>query len=140
MRPGLHCCPLVGPSALPRPLQCLNVFSVSILCVPRFRSPKQGTDSDSLGNCYPVCMRAQSCPTLCNPMECSLPVSSVHGISQGRILEWVAISFSRISSQPRDQTQVSCIADGFFTTREVIVTLLGEKKNLFLVSTSILKN
>ena len=140
MRPGLHCCPLVGPSALPRPLQRLNVFSVSILCVPRFHSPQQGIDSDSLGNCYPVCTCAQSCPTLCNPMECSPPVSSVHGISQGRILEWVAISFSRISSRPRDQTQVSCIADGFFTTREVIVTLLGEKKNLFLVSPSILKN
>ena len=107
-------------------------FLCSILFVPRFRSPQQGIDSDSLGNCYPVCMCAQSCPTLCNPMECSPPVSSVHGISQGRILEWVAISFSRISSQPRDQTQaISCIADGFFTTREVIVTLLGEKKNLF---------
>jgi len=73
-------------------------------------------------------------------MECSLPGSSVHGISQGRILKWVAISFSRISSWPRDQTQVSCIAGGFFTTREAIVTLLGEKKNLFLVSPSVLKN
>ena len=45
---------------------------------------------------------AQSCPTLCDPMECSLPGSSVHGILQARVLEWVAISFSRGSSRPRD--------------------------------------
>ena len=48
-------------------------------------------------------------PTLCDPMDCSLPGSSVHGIFQARILEWVAIPFSRGSSQPRDQTYVSCI-------------------------------
>ena len=55
-------------------------------------------------------------------MDCSPPGSSVHGILQARILEWVAISFSRESSQPRNQTQVSCIAGRFFTnwaTREV---------------------
>ena len=57
----------------------------------------------------------QSCPTLCDPMDCSLPGSSVLGISQARVLEWAAIPFSRGSSQPRDQTQVSCIADGFFS-------------------------
>ena len=45
---------------------------------------------------------AQSCPTLCEPMDCSPPGSSVHGIVQARILEWVAVSFSRGSSQPRD--------------------------------------
>ena len=64
---------------------------------------------------------AQLCPTLCDPMDCSPPDSSVHGISQARILEWVAIPFSRGSSQPRDWTQVSCIASRFFTlwaTRE----------------------
>ena len=52
---------------------------------------------------------AQSCPTLCDPMDCSPPHFSVHGIFQARVLEWVAISFSRGSSRPRDQTQVSCI-------------------------------
>ena len=57
---------------------------------------------------------AQLCPTLCNPMDCSLPGSSVHGIFQARILEWVAIPFSRGSSGPRDWTQVSCIEGGFF--------------------------
>ena len=50
----------------------------------------------------------QSCPTLCSPMDCSLPGSSVHGIHQGRILERVAISFSRGSSWPRDETHISC--------------------------------
>ena len=59
-----------------------------------------------------ACSVAQSCPTLSNSMDCSLPGSSVHGIFQARILEWVAISFSRGSSQPRDQTWVSCIATG----------------------------
>ena len=58
----------------------------------------------------------QSYPVLCNAMDRSLPVSSVHGIPLARILEWVAISFSRGSSPPRDQTHVSCIAGGFFTT------------------------
>ena len=53
---------------------------------------------------------AQSCPTLCNPVDCSPPGSSVHGVLQARILEWVAISFSRGSSRPRDRTQVSHIA------------------------------
>ena len=56
-----------------------------------------------------------------DPMDWSLPGSSVHGISQATLLEWVAIPFSRGSSQPRDQTQVSCIAGRFFTiwaTRE----------------------
>ena len=46
----------------------------------------------------------QLCPTLCNPMDCSLPGSSVHGIPQARVLEWGAISFSRGSSQPRSPT------------------------------------
>ena len=52
---------------------------------------------------------AQSFPILCNTMDCSLAGSSVHGILQARILEWVAISFSRGSSWPRDWTQVSCL-------------------------------
>ena len=49
-------------------------------------------------------------------MDFNLPGFSVHGILQARILEWIAISFSRESSQARERTQVSCIADGFFTT------------------------
>ena len=53
---------------------------------------------------------AQLCPTLCDPVDCNLPGSSVHGILQAKILEWIAISFSRGSSQPRDRTLVSCTA------------------------------
>ena len=58
---------------------------------------------------------AQSCLTLCNPMDCSLPGSSVHGIFQAIVLEWIAVSFSKGSSQPRDRTRVSLIVDGQFT-------------------------
>ena len=64
---------------------------------------------------------SQSCLTLCNSMDCSLPGSSLDGILQAKILEWVAMPFSRGSSQTRDRTQVSCIAGRFFTilaTRE----------------------
>ena len=66
---------------------------------------------------------AQSCLALCNSMNCSLPGFSVHGILQTRILQWVAIPFSRGFSQPRDRTQVSHIVGRFFTvwaTGEVI--------------------
>ena len=68
--------------------------------------------------CVCVCLCAQSlqlCPTLCNPMDCSPPGFSVHGILQARTLEWVAMSSSRGSSCPRDQTCISCIACKFFT-------------------------
>ena len=65
---------------------------------------------------------AQSCLILCDPMDCSLPGSSIHGIFQARVLEWGAISFSRGSSSPKDQTRVSHIVGRHFTvwaTREV---------------------
>ena len=58
---------------------------------------------------------AQSCPTLCEPIDCSLPGSSVHGIFQAIVLEWIAISFFRRSSQPRARTQVSHIVDRRFS-------------------------
>ena len=83
-----------------------------LLCVPVietlcFHCRECGFDPWS-GNYDPTCLMvmcmlvAQSCPTLCDPMDCSPPGFSVYGISQARILEWVAISFSRGSSQPRD--------------------------------------
>ena len=61
----------------------------------------------------------QSCPILCDPMDCSPPGSSAHGILQARILEWVAMLYSGRTSRPRDQTcisRTSCIAGGFSTT------------------------
>ena len=66
----------------------------------------------------------QSCPTLCDSVDCSLPGSFLHGIPQTRILEWVAISFSRGSSQPRDRTGVSSIEGRRFNlwaTREALI-------------------
>ena len=66
-----------------------------------------------------ICLHAQSCPTLCNPMDWRLAGSSVHGISQARILEWVAISFSRGSSYPgiKPASPASpALAGRFFTT------------------------
>ena len=78
-----------------------------------------------------VCMYAKSlqlCPTLCDLVNCSPPGSSVHGILQERILEWVSISFSRGSSWPGNWTQVSCITGRFFTvqaTREVLHIFLS---------------
>ena len=80
-------------------------------------------------SCPCVCVLvAQSCPTLCDLMDYRPPGSSVHGISQARILEWDAISFSRESSRPRDQTQVSCIVGGRFTlwaTRKAQIRHIG---------------
>ena len=65
----------------------------------------------------PMCVLSlQSCLTLCDPMDYSLPGSSVLGILQIRILKWVAIPSYKGSAQSRDQTQISCIAGGFFTT------------------------
>ena len=52
----------------------------------------------------------QLCPILCGPMDCGLPGSSVHGILQARIMEWVAMLSSRASSQPRDGTHISCVS------------------------------
>ena len=78
-----------------------------------------------------------SCLTLCNPMDCSLPGSSVRGILQARILEWVAMPFSRGSSQPRDWTQASCIAGRFFTLwaiREALRVVGGHKYSFYSIS------
>ena len=72
---------------------------------------------------------AQSCPTLCDTMDCSLSGSSVHGIFQARVLEWVAISFSRGYSRPRDLTQFSHIAGRRFivwATREAKLNKQGD--------------
>ena len=73
-----------------------------------------------------ACLVSQLCLTLCNLMDCSPPGSSVHGILQATRLKWVAMPSSRGSSQPRDRTQVSHIAGGFFTswaTREALVNV-----------------
>ena len=75
-------------------------------------SPWSGNESDTTERTYRVKVKSLS---LCDPMDCSLPGSSIHGIFQARVLEWVAISFSRGSSRPRDRTPVSCIVGRRFT-------------------------
>ena len=79
---------------------------------------------------------AQSCLTLCDPMDCSLPSSSVHGIFGEIVLEWISISFSRGSSRPRDRTWVPRIVDRRFTiwaTREVLLLFNATTNNTALL-------
>ena len=88
------------------------IFKISFLL------PTLGFSISSFSSCFRCESErevAQSCPTLCNPMNCSLSSSSVHGIFQARVLDWIAISFSRGFSQPRNQTRVSHTADRCFT-------------------------
>ena len=73
----------------------------------KWRAPNGHTEGES--------EVTQSCPTLCDPVDCSLSGSSIHGIFQARVLEWIAISLSKGSSQPRNWTRVSCIAGRRFT-------------------------
>ena len=89
------------------------------ICPSQFNIPFLPTPSNRLSGV------TQSCPSLCNSMNCSLPGSSAHGIFQERLLEWAAISFSRGSSQPRDRTQVFSIADRHFTIWATHLTCAG---------------
>ena len=89
---------------------------LSSLCVqsPFFLEGLQSLDLGSplIQYVHACCSVTQPCLTLCDPMDCSPPGSSVHGVFQARILEWVAIPSSRGSSQPKDRTCVSCICRG----------------------------
>ena len=99
---------------------------------------KLGMESSNR-RCF-CCLVTQSCPALYDPMDCSLPDSSVHGISQARILKWVAIFFSRRSSWPRDWTWISCIGRQFlycWATREAswfyLFHILAAREGRFLL-------
>ena len=77
-----------------------------------------------------MCMRArslQSCPTLCDPIDCSPPGSSVHGVLQARILEWVAVPSSKGSSRPRGQTCISC--DSCIEAHSLLLSHQGSPKD-----------
>ena len=87
----------------------------SRLLTPAFDSHGSHPEAGKMSSAWWCGSVAKSCPTLFNPVNCSLPGSSVHWILQARILGWVAVSFSRGSSPPRDRTCDSCIAGGFFT-------------------------
>ena len=94
--------------------QIWAISQVTFLLVVAFRGNWMSKCISNTIHC--VCILSlQSCLTLCNPMKCSLPGSSVHGILQTRVLEWVAIPFSRVSSGLRDRILVSWIAGRFFT-------------------------
>ena len=125
--PGLHS--LGFPRFLRLEFLSPSPKADSNLCgAPSLHSAHLGLGSDlTLGflaglGTHVLCSVVQSCLTLCDPMDCSPPGSSVNGISQARIPEWVAISFSRASSQHRDRNNVSCIScifcinSRFFTT------------------------
>ena len=92
-------------SSIQTPFSDTYSSTITFLCFPSF---------------YCLCVLkwksevTRSCPTLRDPLDCSPPGSSVHGIFQARVLEWIAISFSRASSWPRDGTQVSRIAGRCF--------------------------
>ena len=122
---GVPACPLVSCQTLVLPL-ALHSHMLHIL-VNNFWRSVWVWSPNSIGNrvcfsplllsviIYYCCVRIL-CLTLCNPMDCSPPGSPVYGILQARILEWIAISFSKGSSRPRDQNQVSCNADSFRPT------------------------
>ena len=122
-------------------LQCVSFRAESVVAVQGFVAhsmcslPRAEIEPMSalarwfliVGGCVLV---AQLCPTFCDPTYCSPPGFSVHGVLQARILEWIAIHFSRGTSQPGDWTLVSCITGKFFTVWAPGTT--GEIRVLFL--------
>ena len=94
-------------------IMCPAMFSV--LWIQNWVSQARVPFSRRLSSSVCVVSCFKSCPSLCDPMDSSQPGSSVHGILQARILEWVAMPSSRRSSSPRDQTCISCLAGRFFT-------------------------
>ena len=104
----------------PFPL-CSDSIATSKWMPPSQGVPEVGAESES--------EVTQLYPTLWDPVDCSLPGLSIHGILQARILEWVAISFSRGSSQPRDRTQVSCI-----DAREALETPASHQDDCMIVN------
>ena len=114
---------------------CVCLFWDAVDCNPPGSSAMRFSRQEPWRGCHAplqgIFLTTQSCPTLCDPMS-----YTVHGILQARILEWVTFPFSRGSSQPRDQTQVSLIAGRFFTrwaTREAQEYWSGELVSLLQI-------
>ena len=114
------------------PLQCSclenprdsGAWWAAVYEVTQSRTRLKRLSSSSSSSDYIIKYRGlvtQLCPTFCKPMNCSPQGSSVHGILQARILEWITIPFSRGSSQPRDHTRVSCIADSLLPEPPVFI-------------------
>ena len=119
---------IIPKSFSPPPAPCQSVEKLS--------STKPVTGAKKVGDCCSKCVLVtQSCLTLCNPMNYSPLGSSVQGILQARILEWVVIPFSRGASQTRDWTWASCVAGRFFTiwaTREALEPYIHERYSCFM--------
>ena len=100
------------------------ILSYAVITAATILQDDPDTTAQELGwyhcCCWPwydcCCLVTKSCLTLCDPTDYSLSGCSIHGVFQARIVEWVAISFSRGSSQPRNWTPISCFADRFLTT------------------------
>ena len=137
---------LLGKNQLINSLGCLCQRLLFIWCSARYLDTILGIkcvghEHTSRKCAYPlpcwkklqVKVKSLSHLTLCDPMDCSLPGSSVHGIFQATVLEWVAIAFSRVSSRPRDRTRVSLIVDRRFTiwATEKRLILLFPSNNTF---------
>ena len=105
----------------------LFILSVlfSCLVLSKFRRGKKNPETSESLIVYVYGATTKSCQTLCDPMDCSPPGFLVRGISQARMLEWIALSFSRGSSQPGDRTRIFCIGKQFFTSES-----LGKPKSL----------
>ena len=92
-----------------------------------------------LGNVRVKLLVAQPSPILWDPMDCSPPGSSVHGISQARKQEWIATPFSRGSSWSEEPTQVFCIAGRFFTVWATRLIIWGSKRNILGIYNLLMK-
>ena len=104
---GRHQCHILGVKAQRTPGSWVVAPNLELPCLDLLVIVKESESENYV---------TRSCPTLCDSVDCSPPGSSIHGILQARILEWVAISFSRGSSWPRDWAQVSCIAGKRFNS------------------------
>ena len=126
---GLSC---LSPGELPNPgIEPVSPESPAWQMDPLPLS-HQGCYTQDIMNAV-LCLVAQLCLTLCDPMDCSLPGSSVHWILHAKIMEWVAMPSSRGFSSPRNRTQVSCTAARFFTSwtpREVPMLWIEADKSL----------
>ena len=89
---------------------------------------------------YVCILITQSCLIICDPMDCSPRGSSVHGIFQARVLEWVVISFCTGSSRHRNRTRVSCIAGGFFTNWATMFPAISVNKDVTIINDFSLPN
>ena len=114
-------------------------WSLNLSCIFGLSQMEMSSSLLQCQNSMFMCLCAQLYPTLCKPMDYNPPGSSVFGIFEARILEWVAISFSRGSSWPRDQTHVSCvssIASGHFTQWAIRENLVPRATLAILVQCS----